>query len=102
MPHGLVAGLPGEHRVEYCGPPAPDPDLRVPCRRGQALPEGACPACGTAMAERRARLTLPVNGEEIAVPSAPHLRCPKCREVVLRYEDARRLREDAIAIYRRK
>jgi putative zinc finger/helix-turn-helix YgiT family protein len=71
-------------------------------RRGEALPEGACPACGTAMAEKRGKLTLPVNGEEIAVPGAPHLRCPKCHEVVLRYEDTRRLNEDAIATYRRK
>lgn len=54
------------------------------------------------MVEKRGRLTLPVNGEEIAVPSATHLRCPKCREVVLRYQDARRLGEDAIAVYRRK
>lgn len=45
---------------------------------------------------------MPVNGEQIAVPNAMHLRCPKCREVVLRFEDARRLGEDAIAIYRRK
>ena len=36
------------------------------------------------------------------MPAALHLRCPKCHEVVLRYEDARRLSEDAIAIYRRK
>lgn len=54
------------------------------------------------MVEKRGRLTLPVNGEEIAVPSATHLRCPKCHEVVLRYQDARRLGEDAIAVYRRK
>lgn len=54
------------------------------------------------MVERRATLRLPVNGEEIAVPSAGHLRCPRCGEVVLRYRDSRRLGEDAIAIYRRK
>jgi len=42
------------------------------------------------------------NGEEVTVPSAPHTICPKCREVVLRYQDARRLGEDAIAIYRHK
>ena len=54
------------------------------------------------MVERRARLLLPVNGEDIAVPSAAHLRCPKCGEVVLRITDARRLGEDAITIYRRR
>jgi putative zinc finger/helix-turn-helix YgiT family protein len=47
-------------------------------------------------------LRLPVNGEDVAVPHAAHLRCPKCKEVVLRIEDARRLGEDAIARYRKK
>ena len=54
------------------------------------------------MAEMRGRLSLPVNGEEVAVPSASHLRCSKCGQVVLGYEDARRLGEDAVAIHRRK
>jgi putative zinc finger/helix-turn-helix YgiT family protein len=54
------------------------------------------------MVERRGRLRMPVNGEEITVPSAVHLSCPKCHEVVLRFQDARRLSEDAISIYRRK
>lgn len=54
------------------------------------------------MAKKRGKLRLPVNGEDIALPPAPHLRCPKCREVVLPCEDARRLGADAIAIYRRK
>ena len=71
-------------------------------RRGRVLPDGACPACGTAMLEKRGTLRLPVNGEEIAVPSAAHLSCPRCGEVVLRFQDSRRLGEDAIAIYRRK
>ncbi|MCU0241278.1 MAG: type II toxin-antitoxin system MqsA family antitoxin [Vicinamibacteria bacterium] len=54
------------------------------------------------MLERHGRLRLPVNGEETAVPMARHLRCPKCAEVVLRFADARRLTEDAIAAYRKK
>ncbi len=62
----------------------------------------ACQACGTTMVERRAALRLPVNGEEISVASALHLRCPKCGEIVLRFQDAKRLHEDAIAIYRKK
>ena len=74
---------------------------RVP-RRGRALPDDACPACGTTMVEKRGRLRLPVNGEEITVPSAAHLACPKCGEIVLRYRDSRRLGEDAVAIYRKK
>jgi putative zinc finger/helix-turn-helix YgiT family protein len=54
------------------------------------------------MVERRSTLRTPVNGEEISVPSASHLRCPKCDEIVLRLSDARRLQGDAIAIYRKK
>jgi putative zinc finger/helix-turn-helix YgiT family protein len=54
------------------------------------------------MGVKHATLRLPVNGEDIAVPSAAHLRCPKCGEVILRLGDAKRLHEDAIAIYRKK
>lgn len=76
---------------------------KVPAaRRGRVLPDDACPACGTTMREKRDRLRLPVNGEEITVPSASHLSCPKCGETVLRFEDTRRLSEDAIGLYRKK
>ena len=71
-------------------------------RAGAVLADDTCPACGTMMIARRAALHVPVNGEEIAVPGAAHLRCPKCHEVVLRFQDARRLGEDAIAIYRKR
>jgi len=54
------------------------------------------------MTETRGRLRLPVNGEVLAVPSIPRLRCPKCDEVVLRFEEARRLNVDAIARYRKR
>ena len=69
-------------------------------RSKPALPDDACPNCGTAMRERKAILRLPINGEEIVVPGAPHLRCPKCREVVLRMDQARHLRERAMEHYR--
>src|SRR2546430_17071982 len=71
-------------------------------RRARVLPDGACPVCATEMVDRRGTLHLPINGEEIAVPSAVHLRCPKCDGVVLRFQDSKRLGVDAIAIYRRK
>ena len=71
-------------------------------RRGVALPDDACPECGTPMREKTGKLKLPVNGEEIAVPEARHLMCPKCHEIVLRTDDARRLRQRALEIYRRK
>ena len=69
-------------------------------KRGVVLPDDACPGCGGPMREKRARLKLPVNGEEITVPEATHLACPKCHEVVLRFDDARRLRQRALEIYR--
>jgi putative zinc finger/helix-turn-helix YgiT family protein len=76
---------------------------KAPPRRAfRATPDNACPSCGTTMIEKRGTLRLPVNGEEISVPSARHLSCPKCGEVVLRFQDAKRLHEDAIAIYRKK
>lgn len=71
-------------------------------QRGQSLPDDACPACGTAMVEKRRELRLPVNGEAIAVASALHLNCPSCREVVLRFQDQRDLAARAMATYRRK
>ena len=71
-------------------------------RGSRVLAENACPNCGTEMIERRATLRLPINGEEIAVAGASHLACPKCGEVLLRLIDAKRLHQDAIAVYRRK
>ena len=68
----------------------------------RARSEDACPACGSEMRERQGRLKLPVNGEEMAVPNATHLACPKCHEIVLRVDDARRLRHRALEIYREK
>ena len=69
-------------------------------KRRSALPDDACPECGSLMKEKKGRLTLPVNGEEIAVAGSPHLSCPKCHEVVLRFDDARRLRQRALEMYR--
>jgi putative zinc finger/helix-turn-helix YgiT family protein len=71
-------------------------------RHGRVLQDNACPSCGTMMKAKRSVLRLPINGEEIAVPFAAHLSCPKCDEVVLRFDDAKRLHEDAIALYRKK
>jgi HTH-type transcriptional regulator/antitoxin MqsA len=54
------------------------------------------------MREKRGRLGLPVNGEEIVVPNTPHLLCPKCHEILLRIEDERFLHSRTQAIYRKK
>jgi putative zinc finger/helix-turn-helix YgiT family protein len=71
-------------------------------KRGRLLTGDACPDCGTAMNEKQGSLKFPVNGEEIAVTRSPHLTCPKCHEVVLRFDDARKLRQRALEIYRQK
>jgi putative zinc finger/helix-turn-helix YgiT family protein len=68
--------------------------------RGVRRPDDACPACGIALREKRGTLTLPVNGEEIAVPDVPHLRCPKCGEVVLTLGQGKQFRQRALEIYR--
>jgi uncharacterized Zn finger protein (UPF0148 family) len=34
------------------------------------LADDACPECGTPMKEKKGKLKLPVNGEEIPVPEA--------------------------------
>src|SRR5260221_13236235 len=70
--------------------------------RGREQSDDACPNCGTGMFEKRGRLRLPVNGEEISVPSARFLGCPNCGEIVLRFQDSKRLHEDAIEIYRKR
>lgn len=71
-------------------------------QRGRLVPDNACPECGSQMREKEATLKFPVNSEEITVPESPHLSCPKCREVVLRFDDARKLRQRALEIYRQK
>jgi putative zinc finger/helix-turn-helix YgiT family protein len=76
------------------------PDPRT--KRGRLLANNACPECGTPMREKQGSLTFPVNGEEIAVPQSPHLSCPKRHEVVLRFDDARKLRQRALESYRQK
>lgn len=64
-------------------------------RPRRARQDDACPACGTLLRKTRGKLRLPVHGEEMTVPNALHLACPKCGEVVLRPADVRRLRERA-------
>ncbi len=73
---------------------------RRPRRRGDALPDDACPHCGTRMREENGELPFSVNGEEARIPDVPHSLCPECGEVVLRHDQARDLRERAIEQYR--
>src|SRR5579862_437392 len=57
----------------------------------RVLSSDACPVCGTHMKEKRGKLAFPVNGEDVRVPDATHLACPKGHDPVLRADDARRL-----------
>ena len=54
------------------------------------------------MKNARGRRNVPVNGEQVSVPSVKYLRCPKCDEVMLTLQEARRLHEDAIGLYRKQ
>lgn len=48
----------------------------------------------------RATVHFPINGEEVAVPNVRHRRCPQCDEAIFSLTEARRLREDAMDVYR--
>jgi putative zinc finger/helix-turn-helix YgiT family protein len=54
------------------------------------------------MKEKRGKLAYPVNGVDVRVPEATHLACPNGHDPVLRADDARRLRERALDLYRSK
>jgi len=73
-----------------------------PVGKAVVLSSDACPVCGSPMREKRGKLKLSVNGEDVPVPAAAHLACPRCHEIVLRLDEARMLREQALALYRKK
>ena len=54
------------------------------------------------MRREKGRLTIRVNGEPIVVGGIPHRRCPRCREVLLTYEQTGALNRRALETYRRK
>ena len=71
-------------------------------KRGRDLPGDACPTCGTIMRSVRGKLHVSVNGESVAVPDMPHLRCPKCGEGLFSLAVARELERRGIDLYRAK
>jgi len=71
-------------------------------RRGRELPDDACPTCGTIMRSVRGKVFTSVNGEQVAVPDIPHLRCPKCGEGLFSLAAARELECRGIDLYRAK
>ena len=50
----------------------------------------------------RRRLAIRINGEPVVLTSVPHRRCPRCREVLLTYEEAGGVNRRALETYRRK
>lgn len=83
---------------------APRKSRREPSRAlDKALVAGdRCPTCGARMTPARGTVHFPVNGEEVAVAHVRHLRCTMCDEMVFSLAEARRLREDALDVYRRR
>jgi putative zinc finger/helix-turn-helix YgiT family protein len=75
---------------------------RARSKRGRVLPDDACPACGAIMRPARGSLSVSVNGESMAVPGLPHLRCPACGERMFGLGVARELERRAIDLYRTK
>ena len=73
---------------------------RPPARR--AVPDDACPTCGTLMKPSRAMMRLPINGDDVAVRGIPHLRCPSCDDALLGLEQVRLFRQTAFEVYRTK
>src|SRR5881394_2870293 len=71
-------------------------------RRGRELPDDACPTCGTIMRSARSKVFVSVNGDQMAVPDIPHLRCPKCGEGLFTLAAARERERRGIDLYRAK
>lgn len=77
-------------------------NLEKKTKKQVPLLDNSCPSCGGPMKITTGPLKFPVNGEEIRVPDSSHLYCRKCKEIVLRLDEARKLREKANALYRGK
>jgi putative zinc finger/helix-turn-helix YgiT family protein len=77
--------------------------MKTPSSRTKPrAPNDACPSCGATMVRASGTLSLPINGEAMAVRHISHLRCPACQETVTDLDDTRRLFEGAMATYRKK
>ena len=61
-----------------------------------------CVECGSLMKDATGKLDFPVNGEDISVSGMTFLKCQKCQEIILRLDESRKLRENAIELYRKK
>ncbi len=61
-----------------------------------------CVECGSLMKDVSGKLDFPVNGENISVSGMTFLKCQKCQEIILRLDESRKLRENAIELYRKK
>lgn len=71
-------------------------------KRETQASENSCPACGLVLRESTGKLDFPINGEDISVSNMSFLKCQKCHEIVLRLDESKKLREQAIDFYRKK
>jgi putative zinc finger/helix-turn-helix YgiT family protein len=66
----------------------------------RALPDDACPACGTTMKAASTAVPWMVNGEKVIVRDVPHSACASCGEVMFRYAEAKAAQRKAAEAYR--
>src|SRR5947209_474041 len=76
--------------------------VQAPRRRTAVIADDACPKCGTLMKEAQGTFDMPVHGEDVTVAGIPHLRCPRCEEVVFRLEDSHLLEQAVLEAFRRR
>jgi YgiT-type zinc finger domain-containing protein len=61
-----------------------------------------CPECGALMKPSTDKLSYPAGGTHVYVEGIEHLRCTECLEVLLTIDQAKELREKAIAASNRE
>lgn len=83
-------------------PQKKSPPERLRRADGNNSSRDKCALCGAVAASVRGTVHFPINGEEVAVPNVRHTHCSKCGETVFSLTEARRLREDASDLYRRR
>jgi len=71
-------------------------------RRGPVLPDDAARPVGLRWWRGAVRYVCPSTARRSRFRLPPTYVAPRCGEVVLRFQDSKRLSEDAIAIYRKK
>ena len=71
-------------------------------KEGTPIPDDTCPTCGKQMKKSRAKLSVRIHAEEVAIGGIPHFRCPGCDERLIGLQRAKDLRLQANASYRKE